>query len=44
MKGAAAVRKETEAEDSWRDFKPGDWRNCIDVRDFIVRNVDALYR
>ena len=23
----------------WRGFKPGDWRQSINVRDFIVRNT-----
>jgi formate C-acetyltransferase len=36
MEGTAARPKE---EYSWRDFKPGQWRSAIDVRDFIVGNV-----
>ena len=42
MKSSAAIAKEVDTkggEDSWRGFNPGDWRNSIDVRDFIVRNV-----
>ena len=27
------------AGDYWRGFKPGDWRQSINVRDFIVRNT-----
>ena len=36
--GTAAVAKQEE-QDCWRDFKPGTWRNSIDVRDFIVSNA-----
>jgi formate C-acetyltransferase len=39
MKASAALRKEADAGDCWRDFQPGAWLNSIDVRDFIVRNV-----
>src|SRR6516162_8137758 len=39
MKGSAALRKEADAGDCWRGFRPGDWQNSINVRDFIVRNV-----
>src|SRR5262252_1772859 len=42
MKGSAALAKEPErkaGQDPWRGFKPGDWKNSIDVRGFIVRNV-----
>src|SRR5262245_14335608 len=39
MKASAALRKETDAGDCWRGFRPGDWQNSINVRDFIVRNV-----
>ena len=38
MEGSVGL-KERQQKDCWRDFKPGDWRNSIDVRDFIVRNV-----
>src|SRR6516165_9374896 len=39
MNPSAALKKETDAGDCWRGFRPGDWRNSINVRDFIVRNV-----
>ena len=39
MKASAAVRKEGDAGDCWRGFRPGDWTNSINVRDFIVRNA-----
>jgi formate C-acetyltransferase len=39
MKASAALRKEADAGDCWKDFQPGAWLNSIDVRDFIVRNV-----
>ncbi len=39
MEGTAALSKSAKDERSWRDFKPGHWRNTIDVRDFIVHNV-----
>jgi formate C-acetyltransferase len=39
MKGSAALKKEADAHDCWRGFRPGDWVSSIDVRDFIVRNV-----
>jgi len=41
MKGSAALKKDARADDSWRDFQPGDWSNSINVRDFIVRNVTS---
>ena len=28
----------TEARDPWRSFQSGDWKESIDVRDFIQRN------
>ena len=34
-----SIAKNLTSENCWRDFKPGDWCNSIDVRDFIVRNV-----
>ena len=34
-----AFEKTRSEDDCWRDFKPGSWRNSIDVRDFISRNV-----
>ena len=39
MKGSAALRKQADAGDCWRGFRPGDWTTSINVRDFIVRNV-----
>ena len=35
----AALKKRQADVDCWRGFKSGHWRNAIDVRDFIVRNV-----
>ena len=34
-----SIAKNLTGENCWRDFKPGDWCNSVDVRDFIVRNV-----
>src|ERR1700758_5543945 len=39
MKASAALRKEADTGECWRGFRPGDWQNSINVRDFIVRNV-----
>jgi len=39
MEGTAASSKAAKSERSWRAFAPGPWRDSIDVRDFIVRNV-----
>ncbi len=39
MKASAALRSEGDAGDCWRGFRPGDWTNSINVRDFIVRNA-----
>ena len=39
MEGTAALSKAAKDEKAWRDFKPGQWRDIIDVRDFIVRNA-----
>jgi formate C-acetyltransferase len=39
MKASAALRKEADAGDCWRGFRPGDWQTSINVRDFIIRNV-----
>ncbi|MFZ5681467.1 MAG: hypothetical protein ACOY91_17095 [Pseudomonadota bacterium] len=39
MKASAALKKEADAGDCWNGFRPGDWFNSINVRDFIVRNV-----
>ena len=39
MKASAALRKEVGGGDCWNGFRPGDWHNFINVRDFIVRNV-----
>jgi formate C-acetyltransferase len=39
MEGTAALSKQAKDDRSWRGFKPGHWRDTIDVRDFIVRNV-----
>src|SRR5215212_6587940 len=41
MEGTAALSKSVKNERSWREFKPGSWRNSIDVRDFIVRNAKS---
>src|SRR3954469_25577067 len=38
MKASAALKQEAGG-DCWSGFRPGEWRNSIDVRDFIVRNV-----
>src|SRR3954469_5988835 len=38
MEGTAGLSNE-KSERSWRNFKPGPWRDSIDVRDFIIRNV-----
>src|SRR5262245_1846401 len=35
----ATVAKSAKDKSCWRDFKPGHWRDTIDVRDFIVHNV-----
>jgi formate C-acetyltransferase len=39
MTGSAALKKEADAGDCWRGFRPGDWQKSINVREFIVRNV-----
>jgi formate C-acetyltransferase len=39
MAGPATAAKQTVDQAPWRSFTPGDWRNSIDVRDFIVRNM-----
>jgi formate C-acetyltransferase len=39
MKASTALRKEVDAGDCWKGFRPGGWTTAIDVRDFIVRNV-----
>src|SRR5258707_2151692 len=39
MKASTALRKEVDAGDCWKGFRPGDWQTSINVRDFIVRNV-----
>jgi formate C-acetyltransferase len=39
MKASAALRKEVGGGHCWDGFRPGDWHNSINVRDFIVRNV-----
>ena len=36
---AAALANSTKEKGCWRDFKPGNWCNAVDVRDFIVCNV-----
>jgi len=38
---AAALANSTKDKGCWRDFKPGNWCNAVDVRDFIVCNVTA---
>jgi formate C-acetyltransferase len=39
MKESAALRQQADAGDCWSGFRPGDWTNSINVRDFIVRNA-----
>jgi formate C-acetyltransferase len=39
MEGTAGLSKGIKDERCWREFVPGRWRNAIDVRDFLVRNV-----
>jgi formate C-acetyltransferase len=39
MEGTAGIPKGARHAQSWRDFKPGDWRTSIDIRDFIARNA-----
>jgi formate C-acetyltransferase len=39
MKSSAALKREVDAGDCWKGFRPGSWSNSINVRDFIVRNV-----
>ncbi len=39
MEGSAAKSKTAKDEGCWRDFKPGHWRNTVDVREFINCNV-----
>jgi formate C-acetyltransferase len=41
MEGTAGLSKQVRNERSWRGFKSGSWRDTIDVRDFIVRNVTS---
>src|SRR5882757_1770608 len=41
MEGTAGISRAAKNERSWRNFTPGSWRDSIDVRDFIVRNVTA---
>src|SRR5262245_26310379 len=38
MPATAKVARKVE-QDAWRNFNPGQWRDSIDVRDFIVKNV-----
>lgn len=39
MEGTVGFSTNVKDERSWRGFQSGAWRNTIDVRDFIVRNV-----
>jgi len=39
MKASAALKTDVESGDCWNGFRPGDWQNSINVRDFIIRNV-----
>src|SRR5262245_50193106 len=39
MEGTAGFPRSKKDELAWRDFKPGSWRDTVDVRDFITRNV-----
>jgi formate C-acetyltransferase len=39
MEGTAGISKAAKNERCWRNFTPGAWRDSIDVRDFIIRNV-----
>src|SRR3984885_5113312 len=43
MKASAALRKEADAGDCWKGFRPGSWVTSISVRDFIVRNVTPYH-
>src|ERR1700749_5140616 len=40
MKASAARRKDADTGDCWSGFRPGDWQTSINVRDFLVRNVN----
>lgn len=39
MTASAALKEAADIGDCWKGFRPGDWQNSINVRDFIVRNV-----
>ena len=41
MEGTAGFSTILKHERCWRGFKPGRWRNSIDVRDFVVCNVTS---
>ncbi|MFL5069417.1 MAG: formate C-acetyltransferase [Xanthobacteraceae bacterium] len=43
MAQTAALAKDPKAEDCWRGFKPGHWRDTVDVRDFIVHNATPYH-
>jgi len=39
MEGTVTIPQGARHEQSWRDFKPGDWCSSIEIRDFVARNV-----
>jgi formate C-acetyltransferase len=39
MEGTVGLTANQKDDRAWHDFKPGNWRHAIDVRDFIVRNA-----
>src|SRR5258707_455610 len=41
MEGTVGLSKAAKDERCWRTFTPGSWRDSIDVRDFIIRNVTS---
>src|SRR6478672_2676795 len=41
MPGSSALAKKSTTQDPWRDFSAGAWRTSLDVRDFIVENVNS---
>jgi formate C-acetyltransferase len=41
MEGTVGFSRNAKDEQAWRDFMPGSWRDTVDVRDFIIRNVTS---
>ena len=37
---ATALSKSSDQRDPWRVFNPGAWCTSIDVRDFIISNLE----